>query len=284
MDDIVMKIILVSAGNFQEYVLDNIKNLLQHKNTDITLITEREFFHKVADYPQVELVDCKELLSEEVLFYYNHSMLDRNFRDGFWLYCSLRLFYVYEYIKRNNLTNVIHIENDNLVYIDLELLRDKFVLEKVYVTCDSETRVIPGIIYIPNEEVLYNILKNYNIGKNDMENLGSSVIREYIEELPIINGAGSKYNKNYEKFGCIFDGAAMGQYLYGIDPRNKSGNTRGFINETCVVKYNMYNFVWKRENGLVCPYLLVEDECVKIINLHIHSKELQDVLKVEPTV
>ena len=33
----------------------------------------------------------------------------------------------------------------------------------------------------------------------------------------------------------------MGQYLSGVDPRNNPNNTVGFINETCVIKYNNCN-------------------------------------------
>ena len=39
-----MKIILVSVGTFQEYILDNIANLYLFNNKDITVITEKEYF------------------------------------------------------------------------------------------------------------------------------------------------------------------------------------------------------------------------------------------------
>jgi hypothetical protein len=39
-----MKVVLVCIGNFQEYILDNITNLYLHNNTDITGITEKEYF------------------------------------------------------------------------------------------------------------------------------------------------------------------------------------------------------------------------------------------------
>ena len=39
-----MKIILVSIGNFQEYIIDNIKNLKLFNNNDITVITDNKFF------------------------------------------------------------------------------------------------------------------------------------------------------------------------------------------------------------------------------------------------
>jgi hypothetical protein len=70
--------------------------------------------------------------------------------------------------------------------------------------------------------------------------------------------------------------------LGGIDPRNKEGNTKGFINETCVIKYNDYEFIWKEKNGLYKPYLKIGSLMIKIINLHIHSKDLQNFLSDNP--
>ena len=79
----------------------------------------------------------------------------------------------------------------------------------------------------------------------------------------------------FNKFNCIFDAAAIGQYLGGIDPRNQIGDTRGFINETCFIKYNNYTFFWIiNENGLYQPHIFINNNYIKIINLHIHSKNL----------
>ena len=68
----------------------------------------------------------------------------------------------------------------------------------------------------------------------------------------------------------------MGQYLGGIDPRNKPGNTVGFVNETCLVKYNMYTFIWKEGK----PYIRIEGKDVPIFNLHIHCKNLEKFINM----
>jgi hypothetical protein len=278
-----MKVILVSAGIFQDYLLDNIKNLILHNNTDITLITESKYFDRLIDYPNVELVDCQSLLSDEVIAFHTNSRLDRQFRSGFWHLCSLRLFYIYEYIKNNNLTNVVHIENDVLVYEDLENIKNYFKKDKVYAPFDSPIRVIPSVIFIPNYNAFKPIIDNYNYYLNDMQNL-AQFDEIIIEPLPIfiINDNITKFNKNYFDFGCIFDAAAMGQYLGGVDKRNDSNDTRGFVNETCVIKYDDYNFIWKKKNELFVPYIKVGSLMIKIINLHIHSKDLQNFLSDNP--
>ena len=86
-----------------------------------------------------------------------------------------------------------------------------------------------------------------------MENLAIESNENYIEQFPIfpiVDTIINKYNKNFNEFNSIFDTAAIGQYLGGVDSRNISGDTRGFVNETCVIKYDVYKFVWIKTNSL----------------------------------
>ena len=226
------------------------------------------------------MVDCSKLDD----FNYNlNSQLDRNFRNGFWYLCSLRFFYLYSYMKNNNLSDVIHLENDVLTYVNFNDFN--FRNNKVYVTFDCETRVIPGIIYIPNYEAFKPIIENYNFNLNDMENLAIESNENYIEQFPIfpiVDTIINKYNKNFNEFNSIFDTAAIGQYLGGVDSRNISGDTRGFVNETCVIKYDVYKFVWIKTNSLYIPHIIINDNFIRINNLHIHSKDLHNFLAINP--
>ena len=218
-----MQIILVCLKNFQSYILDNINNLLAFDNNDIHVITEVEFFNYFENLP-ITLVDCSKLDD----FNYNlNSQLDRNFRNGFWYLCSLRFFYLYSYMKNNNLSDVIHLENDVLTYVNFNDFN--FRNNKVYVTFDCETRVIPGIIYIPNYEAFKPIIENYNLNLNDMENLAIESNENYIEQFPIfriVDTIINKYSKNFNEFYSIFDAAVIGQYLGGVDRRNRNEDMR----------------------------------------------------------
>jgi hypothetical protein len=269
-----MKVILISIGNFQEYILHNIKNLLLHENNDITIITNLEFFSYFNEY-NIELIDCNSL---DDLNYNKKSQLDRHFRNGFWYFASLRLFYLYTYIKKYNIEHCVHIENDVLVYENLDNLPKK---NFIYAPFDSYERVIPSFIYISNHETFKPILDNYNNSLNDMENLAKFNFIKPLPIFPIINEI-IKFNENFNEFNCIFDAAAIGQYLGGIDPRNQDGDTRGFINETCIIKYNNFKFYWIKENNLYKPFILINNNLIKIINLHIHSKQLQNFLSDNP--
>jgi hypothetical protein len=256
-------------GNYQEYIIDNIQQLLLFNNHDITVITNREFFHYFYDY-EIELMDCNKLSDYH---FKDQSQLDKEYRNGFWHYCSLRLFYVYSYMKHYELTHCIHLENDVLTYLNFDQLQ--FKENKVYVTFDSEDRVVPGILYIPNDKAFEPIIKGYDPTLNDMQNL-AKFDETVILPLPIFPKMNeiTKFNQLYDEFHVIFDGAAMGQYLGGIDPIHEI-DTVGFVNETCVIKYNEYTFEWIQQDDLWVPYLVIEMNKYRICNLHIHCKDLK---------
>jgi hypothetical protein len=86
-------------------------------------------------------------------------------------------------------------------------------------------------------------------------------------------------SRGWSQFGgYIFDAAAIGQYVGGVDPRNCPGDTRGFVNETCVIKYaDEGTIIWKTDgdDDVKRPFLHRKNQqIIPIFNLHIHSKTL----------
>ena len=256
-------VILVVIGHFQNYILTNIKQLLTlgykpHVILDLHFFPFLEKFEK-----DVVLIDAASLIT-------NYDK-ETHFPDGFWKYCSKRLFLVYEYMKKENLENVIHLENDVLLYSTMDYPFD----ENIYLTMDSASRCIPGIIFIPNYKLLTNLVENYDFGRNDMVNM-ALFYREnndIVKTFPIIDDSVevSMYNENFNQFNSIFDGAAIGQFL---------GGTHGvpdtaFVNETCEIKYDKYNFEWVKKDKFLVPYIKINDKLILINNLHIHSKNLE---------
>ena len=279
-----MKVVLVSLGIFQDYLLNNIKQLKLQGNNDIVLITEKRFFKKIDENLNIQLIDVNELNSEYLEQFKNNLRLDRNYRNGFWHHCSMRFIYIYEYMKQNNTTDIIHIENDVMIYDNLDNLKDKFNKDKIYLVFDNIDRVIPSIMYINNYSNFKIILDNYDMNNNDMVNLGKYYNSSFVEPFPIISIDSDEnyFNKNFKSFNSIFDGAAIGQYFGGIDKINDKNDTIGFINETCIIKFNNYKFYWKKINELWNPYIEINNNLIKINNLHIHSKALENFLSDNP--
>ena len=251
---------------------------LGHNN--IYVIANLHLFPYFSKYnSKIHLINANELNES-----YNFSMktsLNKSFRNGFWYLTSLRFFYIYEFMKRYNVSNIIHLENDVPIYYNCDELTIHIDPNFMYIPFDTYRRNIASIMYIPNKEIYKTILDNYDFNKNDMENF--CFIKQktgLIKNFPIFIKsdnltAEQKYvSENSDIFPFIFDAAAIGQYLGGVDPRNTPGDTRGFINETCVIKYNNYNIWFEDVNGIKKPFIQIGDKKVPIFNLHIHSKNL----------
>ena len=164
----------------------------------------------------------------------------------------------------------------------------QFNTDKIATVFDCYNRVIPSIIYIPTPDHFKVIIEKYQYSLNDMQNL-SKFDETVIERLPIYtdlktNDETNMVTKNFNKYNTIFDAAAIGQYLSGVDRRNISGDTRGFVNETCVIKYKSNNFFWIKDELtlLYTPHISVNNENIPIFNLHIHSKNLTDFMSLDP--
>jgi hypothetical protein len=285
-----MNIVLVSIGNFQEYILINIRQLIRLGHTSIFVITNRDFFSKFSEFIDndldneniVKLIDASTLTDK--FQYHSKTTMNVNFRDAFWVFTSSRFFYIYAFMEKYDISNVIHLENDVPIYYNCDILESVLDKKKIYIPMDSNDRAIASIIYIPTAILLEKVLSQYHLNKNDMENF--SIIARNSPELfsffPICipreydNHEQEMVTQLFSKFGMIFDAAAIGQYLGGVDPRNISGDTTGFINETCVIKYNEFDFCWISDvDEIKRPFMKFREQTIPIFNLHIHCKNLE---------
>lgn len=215
------------------------------------------------------------------------------FRDGFWISTTARFYYIAALMEMFKLENVYHIENDIMLYERTSELY-KYMCEyfnisgdesitKICMVQDSEKRVVPSILFFPNSSSIDNLTQyiTAEMGAssqfiNDMDILGSY---ENKLQLPITPEQGN----------LIFDGAAIGQYLGGVDYRNLNNAkdpltrldnpSRGFVNETSLMKPDKYVF---RTANIELDHLkipvrvptLYNNKPNLIANLHIHSKQL----------
>ncbi|MEI6242401.1 MAG: hypothetical protein WCP39_03235 [Chlamydiota bacterium] len=248
----------------------------------------------------ITCISCESLKrSDEHKKFLAKSTLDVSQRKGFWRAASERFFYLHELISQYNLQNVIHLENDVMLYVELKTILPTF--EKLYPTLggtfDHDLRCIPGIVYISNEKSLYKLIQymahHAKKGRNDMDTLSffqREVGRDSIQNLPIIMKEYVEdhlalnqdiFAQHIQDFGSIFDAAALGQYLGGIDPRNGESKP-GFINETCIFRPSFLKIEWiQDERGRKVPYASYHDgKKFRINNLHIHSKNLSKFLSI----
>jgi len=227
----------------------------------------------------------------------------KTFRDSFWIYTIARFFYLQTFMNLFHIDSAFHIENDIMIYENLTTLEKSLNSKKLYMVRDSKTppRVIASIMYL-NKIELQKVLDyineqlKLNPSLNDMQLLGSYV-SENVEYLPFdYDWLSSPNDPDYLK-AVIFDGASIGQFLGGIDPRNIQGYndisenerqlltlnnpSKGFINETCTFKANKVK-IFQRSlsvNNFIIPlnlYFSTDNNLnmKQIVNTHIHSKQL----------
>jgi hypothetical protein len=285
-------IILVHTGTvFESYINDCITQLKKF-NLKIHLILSDCLFDKV-EHKDVILVKAEDYLDD----YYNNFNLighDNSFRDGFWIRTSTRFFLINSYARNNNVQSFFHIENDNFIFNDLNNIK-QFLQSQSYdmaLVVDSEQRCIPSVIWFRDSTITKRLSEHIynNNSVNDMTNLYNffisnrdivtnlPIIPSYVEQTKLISTTGINYSGEinysnfYEELQCVFDGAAIGQYIGGIDTRNNPRETEGFVNETTIFDVSKFNFFWKNTK----PYF--GDELIPIVNLHLHSKNLKKFL------
>ena len=285
-----MQIVLVVLSNFQDYVLENIFHMKQMNNHDIVVLCDEKFSSLFPDYVQV--FSMESLLENYTMMV---DMYQKDFRNGFWHWTSFRFYAILSYMKKYNITNIVHVENDVMIFQKVDNIyfhRN----DRILLTMDSKTRCVAGFMYIPNHNVLEQALYQFNHKQNDMQNWASIYNipnQPLVDTLPIApRGTVScteipeLISNSYEHYQSIFDAASMGQYVGGIDPRNSDkSNTKGFINQHCAFPYHNYKFIWlyDGESKCKCPYLQVTNEVsetrnIKINNLHVHCKMLSQFI------
>ncbi len=277
-----MNIVLACINNFQEYILINIAQLIRLNHSNIYVITNKHFSHHFAKFNDaVKLIYIEDLNLDGSVFKFRTN-LDSHFRGGFWMLASYRFFVIYEFMKQYDISNVIHLENDVLIYYNCDELLGKVDNQFMYMPFDSYRRNIASIVYIPNHEIYEKILNKYDMNNTDMSNFRNIQIQTgLIRNFPIFKTCDTTdetkfVTANFDAFSFIFDAAAMGQYLGGVDPLNvgKGVNTIGFVNNDCIIKYNNYSFEWVVSNHINRPFIKIDDVSYPIFNLHIHSKNL----------
>ena len=313
--------------NLPKYIYDSVyQSLLINNNVKIYILIDDSLIKNSKNvinkfnlslYKQnyvnlVEYIPLSIFKNEKYILEYNKIKdkipeSTKNFRNNFWISTTERFFYLQSFITLFQIENAYHIENDVMLYKSLNALNTLYLkdLNKLCFVKDNPYRVIASIIYIPNSTCILHLIifiieeisKTKNL-LNDMQLLGL-----YTQKYPQ-NIYSLEYDFSKQEYKYIYDGAAIGQYIDGIDPRNIKdytnmndndklllefdNPTKNFVNETCEFKIdNNYEIFFKKLifDNIILPiripfisYALLNDNInfslKHIVNLHFHSKQL----------
>jgi hypothetical protein len=283
-----MNLVLVQLGNKPpKFFWMNIKHLRRtFPHSFITVISDSQ-----RTLNKAIKLNCHTFLyaqSDLVKQIFNSHAYSKDFRQGFWQYSSIRLFALLEYVSSSNARNVLHLESDVLFFGNFPL--KQIENHDALIWCNfNEQRDVAAIMYVPNSfHAEWMLQKLYEIYEQDSLQTDMSALRTlarwHPQKITYFDGGFKKLSNkqsNYKidhvseriPFGSelegIFDGATIGMWLTGEDPRNHKGYLvrLNHLNEGNVdlrtLKFNMDESVLSiHKDGVQIP----------IYNLHIHSK------------
>lgn len=153
-------IVLVHIGKvLPSYLTTAVKQARLFNDCPIILIANEEAISQssgsLGSY-HVTCVSCESLkkTTEHQTFIQN-SKLDKTFRNGFWNNATERFFYLQDLMEQYQLHDVVHLENDVMLYVDILSLIPLFKKTGMHVglTLDNDERCIPGFV---NESCVFN--------------------------------------------------------------------------------------------------------------------------------
>tara|TARA_R110002020_G_scaffold147848_1_gene323449 strand:+ start:7713 stop:8681 length:969 start_codon:yes stop_codon:yes gene_type:complete len=226
-----------------------------------------------------------------------------------------RLFYLEKFIKQYNIENVIHFDNDVLLYSNLQKYEDKFKQFNFLITSHFEQEYVFGFSYVKNYKALtiinQELARLANVPRKKLEALIDHHCPHQMRLLAYINkkydnklidllpttptGEGSD---NFELFNACFDPSTYGKHVGGsheFTPGNKhfveTSKWKGteshhnigkqlIANNIQVDFRNTFsNQLFPTPNDPVGrrsePYIKFNNKEYDIVNLHIHTKKLE---------
>ena len=181
-----------------------------------------------------------------------------------------------------------HAELDNLLF-NFDEIDNKLDIEGkgIFVARDSINRAIPSFFYCNNndtfDQLINMFLPPFNATK-DFEALG--MLAKESDNLFNLPTESYKQNSMYweiispEYTEGIFDAAAIGQYCLGIDSKiNKFKPTYNlFINENVKADFDKLKITSNGKQLFLKAGLY--ENFYKIINLHVHSKDIKKAISL----
>jgi hypothetical protein len=269
---------------------------------DVMVLTNQincshEIFSKygIKTYPIENLVSDRMNHFIRLFGHGSYESIHKNIIYGgsdYWCVTAIRLFFIYEYVLKNNISNFFHFENDIMIYEDLKNILNIIKTNSLYtnqiaMTRGTSNKIMSGFMFISDVESLNHLLSEiifYLETKLDLFSFGIDHINEMalihiyqiknpnrLINLPILPN--NNLTKDFELYQSVFDPATYGQFLDGtpgspgisIIPDSIIGSEFG--NSTIPILFEVVD-------GLKIPFVIYNDAKFKINSLHIHSKRL----------
>jgi len=226
-------------------------------------------------YPHELDIDFKKVNSSKFARDLSSHSWDRNFRSGFWQTSILRILILDEIHSLYVDKLLLHIESDVMLsnFFPFEILSE----EKKILWCSFGPNVDVGaLIFSPSPKQTSFLVKNlrHEIVEDSRLTDMTGLYRVRIKNPNFIGiFPSSEGDTRFDGFQCIFDGAALGMWLFGEDTRNHFGFLRRFRNLSgSFTIYRKGDIFFDLNGDLSCRNL---SRPARVASVHVHSKDVR---------
>lgn len=275
-----MNIVLFhSDNNLPNCIFHCIQKIKQYSKIPIYLLTDQKC--DIENVNVINILKYKNLNWLKKLKYFNNG----DYVSTLFKSSCFRLFYIYEFLKESNIKQILHFDNDVLLFENPEKIIEKISnkYKNFCITAHNSSEVVFGMSYIEDATSLFlvtnfiekelnsnNLLKKYNGCPNEMQIISKI---DNINFLPILpdNISENRYTNNFKYFDSVFDPSSYGQFLGGTWSEKKPGwfGTHQEIGK--FIQNEKIKVIFENKN----PYIIYKNNKIKINNLHIHSKQTE---------
>jgi hypothetical protein len=221
------------------------------------------------------------------------SKLPASFREGFWLKTAERFFVLRDYFSQSKATDFFHAELDVLVY-SLDNLHHSLQTageSGIFLPREADDRIVASLMSANSSDALDrlcdSLLERADCG-NEMDILGSLTrnsapwlhnfpTAEYLYRNRENRGLDFPWTIAAGTTGFVVDGAVLGRWLFGVDPRNTNfRGTRNMIQRqknTVPFEFPLGQLLFRFDRGIQVLSVRHRDgPWFEIVAVHVHSK------------
>lgn len=276
-----LPLIIIYTGALPEYL--KYSCLLNSENNEIILITDAQVNWSM---PKVKIINLNDFYnkSPEIILFKNYVSIanseTREFRNGFWIKTTERFFILKAYMDYAKIGRVLHIEADNLLFTNsVETVCNNAGDELLFPRLDS-SNAAASILYVGCVKSLEKFclyISSRTTYKTDMQLLSDFSLEQPMTAKNIYSEWNLAQNDSLQNNGFICDAAAIGQFFFGVDPRNIGRPLfNGFKNNSIDLDYKKFKLYLDQSKSEAT--LSYEGRSYILVNLHIHSKIFKKII------
>jgi len=276
-------IILYHCGTpLPKHLFDCVAKIRQLSKIPVYLITDHP--EPVVD---IEVVDARDGMFSGLSSIVSQDYFSKHPLVEMWRGAALRMFYIQRFMANNFLDDVLHFDNDVMLFADpgwiVKTCRQLY--SRCAVTCHTAQHAVMGMAYFPNMLEMDDITLPL---ERELRRPWGDLCREYdcpsemviiskqckTEFLPVLPEGPERYASHFSDFASVFDPASYGQFLAGTHAHKRPGHM-----ENChaigllMIEGRIKTYMLGGK-----PYLQYDGVDMPINSLHVHSKLTEQFL------